>query len=233
MDYLVDMQREGLIRSISGKNFPTTIMRSLEGCGYHLDSHRRNFHIISPDNNLKDYQLAASDLGTPNVFSSPLAGGLLTNQFDSRSFPPLSNEVGDVRHKLFTKTLKHWATSLKEQREGRGEDPISYPFAWARYQQSLLPTLRHIALKYRVSVASVALRWLLQTKHTGGTVVGFDMVKYADEVNGCTSRIQSLRNTFRFELDEEDLESIDSISGRIDRDDLYEEVNLKNPKLWL
>lgn len=243
MNYLVDLQRDGLVKSIAGRNFPEKTMRALEGCGYHFDSHHLNFNILSSGANLPEYQLTASDLGTPNVFSNPLAGGLLTDMFEGHVFPPLSEKDGAVQSRLFTETLQRWA-GTQQQKEGQGNETVPYLIAWQQYQNKLLPRLRDIAQQYRVSIASLALRWVLQTEQTGGTVVGFDLAENADnDSSSCSPRqVRSLRDVFRFELDDEDLESILAVSGMKkgnlnDSQEGHEKLDLAkamtNPKLLL
>lgn len=236
MDYLLDLQRDGLVKSIAGKDFSTATIRAIEGCGYHLDSHRSSFNMLTTDTSLVEHQLLASDVGTPNIFSNPLAGGLLTDRFAGQVFPLLSPEVGPGRHKLFINTLQKWAR-IQAQKQGEGDETIPYILAWNQYQNKFLPVLQHIALKYRVSIASVALRWTLQLEQSGGTIVGFDVMKEVENESGSLSKkMKSMRDVFRFELDDEDLEAIRTVSSIVEdswNSDQAQKLDLDNPKLWL
>lgn len=236
MDHLVDLQREGLIRSISGSNFPPSMLRSLYECGFRLDSNQIDCNILAPNTWNAEQRLIASDLDIPHVFSHPLAGGLLTNRFENQRFPPLSSEVGDAPRQQYTRAL--WLWSLAQQK-GKVPSENTDKWTWQKYQKDVLPPLLHIALKYNVDVAAVALRWLLQLEGSRGAVVGCNMMNPSEIQKECVARrLKSWRSTFRFELDEEDLKRLNEIGGLdttesqgLDGDDLGNIMS--NKKLWL
>ena len=237
MDHLVDLQREGLIRSIAGSNFPPITLRSIHGCGFCLDSHQMDCNILSPNSWNAEQRLAAADLDIPNVFSNPLAGGLLTNRFENQRFPPLSSEVGSVPRKQFARSL--WKWTLARQRGKPLSDNVDI-WTWGQYQKYVLPPLQNIARKYDVDVAAVALRWLLQMDQSRGAVVGCNMMKHSDiQKESVAKRLKSLRSTFCFELDEEDTETLNEIGGFDASASLGLEdgqdfgAMMNNRKLWL
>lgn len=237
MDHLVDLQREGLIRSISGNQFPPTTLRSLYECGFSFDSNQLDCNILSPNTWNAEQRLVAADLDIPHIFSKPLAGGLLTNRFENQMFPPLSSEVGRDARQKYSRIL--WLWSLAQE---NGNVPSEYVdiWTWNKYQKDVLPRLFYVALKYNVDVSAVALRWLLQLEGSRGAVVGCNMMNPSEIQNECVARrIRSWRNVFRFELDEEDLNQLNEVGGfdptepsfLPEGDDLGTMMN--NKKLWL
>ena len=211
MDHLVDLQREGLIRSISGNQFPPATLRSLYDCGFSLDRNQLDCSILAPNTWNAEQRLVASDLNIPHVFSKPLSGGLLTNRFENQMYPPLESEVGRDARQRYTRSL--WLWSLAQE---KGNVPSEYVdiWTWNKYQKDVLPQLFHIALKYDVDVAAVALRWLLQKEGSWGAVVGCKMMNPSEVENeSVAQRIRSWRNVFRFELDDEDMKQLNEIGG--------------------
>ena len=241
MDYLVDLQRDGLIKSISGRNFPSAALKSLYGCGFHLDSHQLDCNLLIRDPLSYEHRMAAQDLNLPHLFANPLCGGLLSRRFEDRMFPPLVSEVGRARSIQFRNSLQKWA-KIKQHED---ETPSVHEFlTWNHFQKHALPPIRDIASKYDVSTASVALRWVLQQNMCQGTVVGSKLVGDPDNKEECLSRrLKSFRDVFRFELDEEDLDILwkiadtDEVSFRNNETPNLYDDNLgkimENKKLWL
>lgn len=77
-----------------------------------------------------------------------------------------------------------------------------------------METLEDVALKHRVSLASVALRWALQLDHVASVVVACEVGESSDDRP--FDRPRQLRQVFRFELDEEDMERLWDASGEAD-----------------
>jgi len=245
LDVLFDMQREGMIRSIEGLNMPPELLTSAESCGFHLENNQIQYNILDPTSyygNMKQFYDKDDGKKMKLLTSSPLAGGLLADRYvkyrlgaDGRPPPDLSTSQ---RRHLQT-TVRSWA----EYHEGGGNTP------WMKFHNLVLGTLGDISFKHRTSAAAVALRWSMQTnKHLGSVVVrsGLGLGKEGVDYDGRPyERTQDLREAFGFELDEEDMERLYNVAGKIDlstdpMDDFYNGENggfsledLSNKKLWL
>lgn len=241
MDHLVELQRDGLVKSIVGKGFTQATLRLLNENGFQFDNHQTDINLMDPNFYNSQARLAASDLGQPLIASSPLAGGLLTDRWEARFFPPLSQEMAtNSQHKHMMETLRKWGDMRKDKDAQR---PTEFQI-WGQYQKKLLPKLENIARYHGVSMASVALRWALQLDHVGGTVVRCNMMKSEDDKpRSLSKRLKQLRSVFTFELSEDDMDRLWEISG-VDKtrteqgqDDGDEEEELrkmmKNRSLWL
>lgn len=237
MDYLVDLQRDGLIKSISGANFPPSFVRSIHNAGFRFDVVQTNVNLLDPNLYDTKSQLLCSDLDIPMTLSNPLAGGLLTSKWQGLRYPPLSQEMAPGQHKHMTEMLRKWGNNRQIQSEDFNEFS-----SWEKYQKELLPVLEHIALYHGVSMAAVALRWSLQLDHVGSTVVRCNMMREMDDrPRSLSTRLKQLRDVFRFELSKEDMDRLWDVSGvdkSVDRngeDDEEDELRsmMKNRSLWL
>ena len=158
--------------------------------------------------------------------SSPLAGALLTEKFCGlRSAPSLSELSHSQRNHL--NTIKLWAKN----------NEYGLPF-WQLFDRRLLKTINGISLKHRVSMASVALRWVLQQPCIGSAVVTTGV--------GRIDRSQSLREVFTFAFDDEDMalleeaymggsfptdKPLSSLEGEMLEGEDF--LNLSDRRLWL
>ena len=238
MDHLKELQREGLIRSIAGKNFPPSMLRSIHGCGFRLDNHQLDCNVLKPNTWDAEQQSVALDLELPTLFSNPLAGGLLTNRFVDQRFPPLSSDVGRAAsQQQLSRTLWKWALEIKFDQ--LPSNPKYQDFwTWNQYQKDVLPVMQSIARKYDVDVAAVALRWLFQLDQSRGVVVGCKMMNHPDiQEEQVARRIKRLRETFTFELDNDDTDCLNEIGGfdKVTGPEVGVDLGemMSNKKLWL
>ena len=199
LDCLMDLQRDGLIRSIGGKNIPPKLLREASACGFTMDSNQITLNLLHPTQYTCELQLACHDLGIKLLLSSPLAGGMLTNRYVSTRVEPPPWEMTPTERNYLVKVLSPWAK--KHSQEDR----------WTAYQHVMMDTLGDVALKHGVSVASVALRWAMQLDHVASVVVACTLEKLSHDCH--SDRPRQLRQVFQFELDEEDMERLWDASG--------------------
>ncbi|KAG7343766.1 aldo/keto reductase family protein [Nitzschia inconspicua] len=230
LDCLVELQREGLVRSIGLQGnqqhqmpLPRFLLQQIQAADM-----IRSIDFIKQAGNL----LLPPPSSTVSVFDSmvddtrydcfphlwmedALAGTLLTALDDPQKLYPLDEKL-----------LREWAN-----RHDRFDNPnvVSSPAAfrdlWGRYQGQVVEKLRWIALKYRVKPTAVALRWILEegastiddtSKHVGrcspivsSAMMNCDLTSYAFNENG---RVPvEWRKVFRFQLDEEDRTMLENI----------------------
>jgi hypothetical protein len=140
--------------------------------------------------------------------TSPLCGGFLSDKHVGKVvLPPMWEWSLSAQHQ-WRKTLSEWGKAQLLE-EGKRVD---HAWLWRRYQQDVLDPLVYISQKHRVSIASVALRWALQSDadRVGSVVVASKMME--DPRTGRPfDRHVRLREVFRFELDEEDMEQLKRI----------------------
>lgn len=184
LDYLAELQREGLIRSITGRNLPAELLEQAHHCGFHLDSNQLDGGSLlkpleeSSENNGNDIasrrrrrrpslQETMSKTGTRLVLASPLAGGLLTERYLGKRLEPKPWEFASEseRQQYFSKAVPRWfrqqqAAASSIRTSGRKRDTSR----WSTYQQQLLEPLQDIAWKHCVSIAAVSLRYVLQSQ---------------------------------------------------------------------
>lgn len=203
LNVLFEMQEEGFIGSICGAGLPWTLMNDAEACNFHLDSNQVSCNLLDPQGYLELLQ-TCSDIGTKLLCASPLAGGLFTDKYlqcERRPNPSLLSEA-ELRH--FEQTLSTWA-----RRNGIGGGPGDI---WSSFHGRVLQTIQDIAFKHQVSAASVALRWSFHLDFLGSVVTGA-RCGLDDEDVSRFKRPKELRNVFRFDLDEEDMQRLWDVTG--------------------
>jgi aryl-alcohol dehydrogenase-like predicted oxidoreductase len=248
LDCLQDLKREGYVRSVAGKSLDWRLIREAYRCGFTIDSNQVDGNLLDPTNfDNPEQKLACEDLGTKLLVAGPLAGGLLSGRHymepqegrrrrrrDSRQLSP-SQEMEQARSRRNRPPFNpseshHLETTLLQWGERHGQqdsDDLLSATRWKLFQSKLLSTMHEIAQKHDVSVSTVALRWTLQTQDVAATVVSCRLLS-SEDVNPqvLRDRPKQLRQVFQLHLDEEDMERLWEVSGRLapepydgDRDD--------------
>ena len=185
------MKIEGLVRSISTKNFSPSLLQSALRCGFEIYANQYDYNLLMLDDYMQSETKLKSKMEYKHVFSAPLAGGLLTSSFiGKRDIRQLSSSE--------TKLFDSYCL-LGVDREEK----------WAHYR-AVIDTLSDISFKHNVSIESVALRSLLQlnTNHMifVGTKLGMDL---AEKRGGLPyNRYRDLRQVFGFSLDDKEIEML-------------------------
>ena len=208
LDSLEDLKREGLVRSVSSRNLPTGTIREARANDFQINSSQISCNILDPTAYTVEQKLMCSDLHMPLLAEGPLAGGLLSDRYLPDIFEPVSSRLSPSSNRYLKSVMPMWNKRFSESTQVK---------PWKRFHEDLLPTLSHIALKHRVSIATVCLRWVLQLNHVASTVVSCNLFNINAEDEGKTARrIKSYRDVFRFELDEEDMGQIWTLSGMVE-----------------
>jgi aryl-alcohol dehydrogenase-like predicted oxidoreductase len=204
LDALEDLKRDGLVRSVSSRNLPPRLVREAAANGFSIDSSQLDVNLLDPTGYSAEQRLMSSDLGIPLVATSPLAGALLSDKYRGYILEPLSHEMSLSGYRHVKTTLRRW----------NGRSSKSRQLSWRRFHQMMLPVLADISLKYRVSIATVCLRWVLQQEHVASTAVSFNLFEAnSEDEQKAARRIKAFRDVFKFELDEEDVHRLWEISG--------------------
>ena len=238
-EHLVDLQREGWIRSMGVGNIKSEKLRRdlTTYFGDRIDFEEREGNLLlpipglhKPKNNLR--------------MSNALAGGLLTDLYNindrrrgkNNLRPSTDPELQLTNDNM--KLLKEWSNRRHEQQTS----------TWKEYQDDVVSQLDWIALKHDVSISAIALRWALEcgdSAATGGLgeepIVSSVLaeIDFDDPKGDFAQKLIELRQVFRFQLDEEDKEILDDITASLhdhkhqDNGDGFPDIDFNNPALWL
>lgn len=243
LSVLFDMQKEGLIRSISGSNFPLQAMDEMERNGFTLDYNQLSCNLLDPSkyNDYLKYGKMSRSNNKKIVTSSVLAGGLLSGRYSNIPISQLNrdgvpsdtymspSESWSYRNEL----LKTWLPNQQNENSSRYH-PL-YVF-----NKKLMRVLEELSYKHQVSIASVALRWSIQLEQVGSVVVSSSLnTKFSNDDRPYT-RQRDLRQVFSFCLDEEDVlrlwevsqADVDGMSNGMGNEH-FDNIDLGNTKLWL
>ena len=206
LDILNELQRQGYIRSIATKNIPSKILKSARRCGFAIDASQVEGNVLQPP-------LMSNE--DSNVWlTSPLCGGFLSDKHIGKVVLPSMWEWSRSEQHKWRTTLYEWGQAQLFLQEGKRHQRVDHAWLWRQYQRDVLDPLVYISQKHGVSTASVALRWALQSDgaddRVGSVVVASKMVE--DQRTGRPfDRHVRLREVFRFELDEEDMDQLKRI----------------------
>jgi hypothetical protein len=217
LNHLAEVQREGLIRSIGVKGMPLKSIRQARKAGLAdvIDfQHQEGNLFLPPSGKQCDSKF--------NVWmDNALASSLLTASLQD----PLQMTRAEEA------ILSEWAKRREAIAKGKDGDEEFFSAAfstrqlWHMYQDEVSETLLWIALKHRVSPTAVAIRWALEC--------GSDSILQDDTADSpllppvvssavidCNLSVETFnglpvewRKVFRFELDEEDKESLQACSA--------------------
>ncbi len=234
-EHLVDLQREGWIRSIGVRGFESEKLRRdvMNYFGDHIDFEEQEGNLLLPPPDLYKPQKNLH-------MSNALAGGLLTDLYNNdRRRRKIDAPSGP--QSLLTRDnmqlLKEWA----KRRETQQTTTLSSGPILKQYQNDVVGQLSWIAMKHDVSISAVALRWTLECSTGEGPVVSSALaeIDFDDPRGDFPQKLIELRQVFRFQLDEEDREILSEISPLQieEKQDFGEEgfpdIDFNNPRLWL
>ena len=187
---LVEMQREGLVRHIGLTNFDTAHCRMALATGLPIVSNQVCFSLIDrrPLRGLSPLG-AATDMKL--LCYGTVAGGLLTDRWLGRS------EVGADDMPTWSLMKYKRFVEAAEAQGGGGWDAL----------QALLETQHSIAEARGVSLANVAVRWVLQQPGVAGAIVGARL--------GASEHISDTLRTFSFELSPDECARLESAAAAL------------------
>ena len=257
LNVLQEMQREGLIRSINGLNFPYHTIQEIERNGFSLDYNQIESNLLDPSRYTTYVQHVMNSSCNRNsqscnnrqvVLGSVLAGGLLTNRYSNIANSCLNRNGEPIDGYMLPSELSQYKGRLKKiwipsqrnkfvsskQRRRTNENG-----GWQLFQSHLMRSLEEIACKYQVSIASVAIRWSIQLDQVGSVVIGSSLNTKFDNDERPFTRPSDLREVFSFELDDDDMDKLWDVSSEMkvevghmhDFDD--DRIDFGNKKLWL
>lgn len=177
--HLTELQKAGKIRFLGITNFDSARVQELLDAGVKFASNQVQYSVF--DQRVETQMTAlVKEHNIPFLCYGTVAGGFLSDRYlDIRDpTPPFEN-----------RSLTKYRLIIEE-------------FGSYDLFQKMLQTLRKIADKYKVNIAEVACRYILQKPMVSGIIVG---ARNRNHLRG----FQSLE---RFQLDEEDLREIEQIT---------------------
>ena len=180
LNYMAELQKEGKIKYLALTNFDTEHLKIITEAGIRIVSNQVQFSLIDRRPLVKMVPFCQQHDIKLLVYGT-LGGGLLSERF-------IGSEPG-VRA-LTTASLRKY------------KNMIDAWGGWSLFQE-LLSTLKLIADKHHVSIANVAVRYVLEQPTVAGAIVGARL--------GVSEHIEDNARVFSFNLDQEDFAKLDSV----------------------
>jgi len=190
LKYMAELQNEGKIKHLALTNFDTEHLQIITEAGIKIVSNQVQYSLVDrrPEvamvNFCQQHNIKLFTYGT-------VCGGLLSEKYLGQPEPGSFN-LGTASLRKYKNMIDAWG-------------------GWRLFQE-LLSTLQEIADKYGVSIANVAVRYILDKPAVGGVIVGARL--------GVSEHIESNAKVFSFTLDQKDCDRIDQTSQK--SRDLYQ-----------
>ena len=189
LKYMAELQTEGKIKHLSLTNFDTEHLQIITEAGIKIVSNQVQFSLVDrrPQVNMvkfcQEHDIKLFTYGS-------ICGGLLSEKYLNK--PELKGlEINTTSLRKYKQMIDNWG-------------------GWGLFQQ-LLNTLKTIANKHQVSIANVAVNYVLNQPAVGGVIVGARL--------GIAEHLSDNARVFSFNLDAEDIGKIDAVSEQ--SKDLY------------
>ncbi len=182
--FLEDLREEGVISLLGLTNFDTEHTEEFLKMGINIASNQIQYSLIDrrPEKLMtplcKKYNIKLLAYGT-------LCGGLLSEKY--------LNQPEPFGEQLYTASLYKYKNMIDQWGD------------WKLFQE-LLQSLKKIALKYKVTIANVAVRYVLENPVVGGAIIGVRL--------GISEHIQQNSKVFSFSLNHEDREEINRVLSK-------------------
>jgi aryl-alcohol dehydrogenase-like predicted oxidoreductase len=189
LTYLAQLRDEGKIRHLALTNFDTEHLRIIVEHGIRVVSNQVQYSLVDRRPEVQMSQFCQAH-GIQLLTYGTVAGGLLSEAYLGQPEP--------MRSVLTTASLRKY----KQMVDAWG--------GWGLFQE-LLSALKRIADKHRVSLANVAVRYILDRPAVAGVIVGVRL--------GVADHREDNARAFNVALDAEDHAQIDAVLGK--SHDLY------------
>ena len=193
LKYLSDIRDEGVIKHIGLTNFDTEHIQIIIDSDIRVVSNQVQYSIIDRRPEMKMIPFCLEHNISILAYGS-ICGGLLSDRYLGRTQPPSIAELNTSSLRKYRKMIEAWG-------------------GWNLFQE-LLSTLNGIAQKYKVSIANVATRYILDKAGVAGVIIGVRL--------GITDHRNNNAQIFNFSLDESDYYDIDAVCKK--SNDLFEVI---------
>jgi aryl-alcohol dehydrogenase-like predicted oxidoreductase len=148
--HLADLRSAGQIRHVGLTNFDTTHVREIVQAGIPIVSNQVQFSLIDrrPEQAMAPF---CQERGIGLLAYGTVCGGLLTDRYLGQP-EPRGAALGTASLRKYKQVIDAWG-------------------GWALFQE-LLRAMRDVADRHRASIASVAIRWVLDRPAVAGAILG-------------------------------------------------------------
>ncbi|MBD2091192.1 aldo/keto reductase [Microcoleus sp. FACHB-1515] len=182
--HLQDLQQEGKIRHLALTNFDTDHLQIVLDCGIQIVSNQVQFSLIDRRPLVQMAQFCQQH-DIKLLAYGTLCGGLLSDRYLNQP-EPSANQLSTASQRKYKKMIDAWGD-------------------W-NLLQSLLNVLHSIAQKHQVSIANVAIRWVLDQPAVAGAIVGARL--------SIAEHLRDNARVFDLQLDEADRAEIEVVLGK-------------------
>lgn len=187
LGYLDDMRVRGKVRSVGTANFPTDQLRYIKSQGLRIASNQVSFSLLDqrPIVEMADW-CRQNQIGL--LAYSALGGGFFSERHLGMPEPS--------RKACATASLQRFAALIRVWG------------GWSLFQE-MLYAVKMVADKHEVSMANVAVKWVLEHPSLSAVIIGARL-----GTESATDHVLSNVRAFEFSLDEEDREMLNSVVVR-------------------
>ena len=179
--YLSELQKEGKIKHLALTNFDTERLQLIQDAGIRIVSNQVQFSIIDrrPEVRMIPFCLKHN---IKLLTYGTLCGGLLSEKYLGKA-EPRGGDLNTVSLKKYKNMVDNWG-------------------GWSLFQE-LLNVLKQIGDKHRVSIANVAVRYILDKPAVGGVIIGARL--------GISTNLEDNAKVYQFNLDADDIQKIEAV----------------------
>lgn len=181
LKYMAELQEQGKIRHLALTNFDTEHLQIIVDSGIKIVSNQVQFSLIDrrPQVQMSQY---CHENDVQLLAYGTLCGGLLSERYLGQP-EPQTGELNTASLRKYKNIIDAWG-------------------GWNLFQQ-LLSTLKPMSQKHGVSIANVAVRYVLEQLTVAGVIVGARL--------GVSQHIEDNAKVFSFTLDPGDYHQIDTV----------------------
>lgn len=184
IDYLDDLREEGVIKRLGLTNFDTQHLQEFIDMGIKIVSNQVQYSLI--DRRPESFMQQLCEENDIKLLAyGTLGGGLLSKKFLNKP-EPFGSVLNTASLYKYKNMVDRWGN-------------------WKLFNE-LLNVLNEIADKNSVSIANVAIRYVLENPVVAGAIVGVRL--------GISEHIEDNLKVFDFSLDQADKERIDEVSAK-------------------
>lgn len=184
LGHLAALRDSGSIRHLALTNFDTEHVAGILDRGIPIVSNQVQFSLIDRRPEVQMVPLCR-ERGVHLLAYGTVCGGLLSERFLGQS-EPRPSALDTVSLRKYKQMVDAWG-------------------GWALFQE-LLVELRDIAARHGVSIAAVAVRWVLDRPAVAGAILGRRL--------GLTDHRDDDQQIFRLRLDDDDRARLDAVQAR-------------------
>ncbi|OCQ91374.1 aldo/keto reductase [Nostoc sp. MBR 210] len=184
LKFMAELQTEGKIKHLALTNFDTKHLQIIVNAGIKIVSNQVQFSLVDrrPEVAMVEF---CQEHNIKLLTYGTVCGGFLSEKYLSQP-EPRNFDLGTASLRKYKNMIDAWG-------------------GWQLFQE-LQITLKEIADKYGVSIANVAVRYILDKPAVGGVIVGARL--------GVSEHIENNAKVFGFSLAQEDCDRIEQVSQK-------------------